>query len=211
MSEYENWMEMTPDAKNWKSNITSAIKTFWSNQESERELIDMVFKLIARNAGAVLERAAYHHGMRVFKVQSSQFCQFGIIAQSGKNAASARYISVAISEFTRKIFHPHDDSLLSYCNDDVQSVEPEWNLPIHLVNGSEGWIHPRDIVNNLKRLINNEYLSPMHPWYRGFQIKDNSTIGTSNMVCFDGEGRIRKYNSPEEILKEFYLITIVGG
>ncbi|CAI2183164.1 14830_t:CDS:2 [Funneliformis geosporum] len=136
MSEYENWMEMTPDAKNWKSNITSRGRFRTSGLSSW---------------------------------DASLQGQFGIIAQSGKNAASARYISVAISEFTRKIFHPHDDSLLSYCNDDVQSVEPEWNLPIHLVNGSEGWIHPRDIVNNLKRLINNEYLSPMHPWYRGFQ------------------------------------------
>ncbi|CAI2193888.1 8706_t:CDS:2, partial [Funneliformis geosporum] len=32
----------------------------------------------------------------------------------------------------------------------------------------------------------------------------SSLIGTSNMVCFDSEGRIRKYDSPEEILKEFY-------
>ncbi|CAI2168013.1 18480_t:CDS:2 [Funneliformis geosporum] len=30
--------------------------------------------------------------------------------------------------------------------------------------------NPRDIVNNLKRLINNEDSIPMHPWYRGFQV-----------------------------------------
>ncbi|RIA90380.1 DNA gyrase/topoisomerase IV, subunit A-domain-containing protein, partial [Glomus cerebriforme] len=48
-----------------------------------------------------------------------------------------------------------------------------------LVNGSEvigtGWssfipnYNPRDIVNNLKRLINDEEPIHMHPWYRGFQ------------------------------------------
>jgi DNA topoisomerase II len=29
-------------------------------------------------------------------------------------------------------------------------------------------------------------------------------INTSNMICFDFEGKIRKYNSPEEIVDEFY-------
>jgi DNA topoisomerase II len=29
-------------------------------------------------------------------------------------------------------------------------------------------------------------------------------INTSNMICFDFEGKIRKYNSPEEIIDEFY-------
>jgi DNA gyrase/topoisomerase IV subunit A len=29
-------------------------------------------------------------------------------------------------------------------------------------------------------------------------------ISTSNMVCFDLNSKIRKYNSPEEILEEFY-------
>ncbi|GES91615.1 DNA topoisomerase II [Rhizophagus clarus] len=31
-----------------------------------------------------------------------------------------------------------------------------------------------------------------------------TSINTSNMVCFDGNGRIKKYNSAEEILLEFY-------
>ncbi|KAH9921344.1 DNA topoisomerase [Fomitopsis serialis] len=29
-------------------------------------------------------------------------------------------------------------------------------------------------------------------------------INTSNMICFDFDGQIRKYNSPEEIIEEFY-------
>ena len=46
------------------------------------------------------------------------------------------------------------------------------NLPLQLL----GWssyipnYNPRDIINNLKRLINNEEPIPMHPWYRGFQV-----------------------------------------
>jgi len=29
-------------------------------------------------------------------------------------------------------------------------------------------------------------------------------INTSNMICFDFDGQIRKYNNPEEIVEEFY-------
>ena len=58
--------------------------------------------------------------------------------KGGKDATSARYISVTIPELTRKIFHLQGDALLTYCNDDGQLVEPEWYLPILpmiLVNG----------------------------------------------------------------------------
>lgn len=47
-----------------------------------------------------------------------------------------------------------------------------------LVNGAEGigtgWstsipnFNPRDIVDNLRRLVNGEALVPMHPWYKNF-------------------------------------------
>lgn len=48
-----------------------------------------------------------------------------------------------------------------------------------LVNGSEGigtgWstyipnYNPRDIIANIRRLINNESLEPMDPWYKNFK------------------------------------------
>ncbi|KAI0277649.1 hypothetical protein BC826DRAFT_1113787 [Russula brevipes] len=31
-----------------------------------------------------------------------------------------------------------------------------------------------------------------------------SKINTDNMICFDFDGKIKKYNSPEEIIDEFY-------
>jgi DNA gyrase/topoisomerase IV subunit A len=34
--------------------------------------------------------------------------------------------------------------------------------------------------------------------------KLTSKINTSNMICFDFEGKIKKYSSPEEIIDEFY-------
>ncbi|CAG8519635.1 3464_t:CDS:2, partial [Gigaspora rosea] len=35
-----------------------------------------------------------------------------------------------------------------------------------------------------------------------------STLATSNMVCFDPEGRLKKYQTPEDILQEFYHIRL---
>ena len=53
-------------------------------------------------------------------------------------------------------------------------------IPTVLVNGSEGigtgWstyipnYNPRDIVANLRRLLNEESTVPMHPWYMGFKV-----------------------------------------
>lgn len=50
-----------------------------------------------------------------------------------------------------------------------------------LVNGSEGigtgWstyvpnYNPRDIVANIMRLLKNEPMVPMDPWYKGFRVR----------------------------------------
>jgi DNA topoisomerase-2 len=40
------------------------------------------------------------------------------------------------------------------------------------------------------------------------KFKITGSLATSNMVCFDQEGRIKKYTSPEEILQEFYHLRL---
>ena len=35
-----------------------------------------------------------------------------------------------------------------------------------------------------------------------------SKINTSNMICFDFEGKIKKYDSPEEIIEDFYSMRL---
>jgi DNA topoisomerase-2 len=52
-------------------------------------------------------------------------------------------------------------------------------IPTVLVNGCEGigtgWstfipnYNPRDVVANIRRLLNGEMMEPMNPWYRGFK------------------------------------------
>ncbi|PWZ27424.1 DNA topoisomerase 2 [Zea mays] len=154
---------------------------------------------VAQFSGYVSEHSAYHHGEQSLAgtiigmaqnfVGSNNINlmypsgQFGTRAQGGKDAASPRYIFTKLSHITRTIFPKDDDILLNYLNEDGQSIEPTWYMPILpmvLVNGSEGigtgWssyipnYNPRDILANLRRLLNGESTVPMHPWYRGFKV-----------------------------------------
>jgi DNA gyrase/topoisomerase IV subunit A len=67
-----------------------------------------------------------------------------------------------------------------------------FNLSLQLL----GWssfipnYNPRDIVKNLKRLINDEEPIPMHPWYRGFQ----GDIEQISKEKYKINGIIRKLN-----------------
>nr|CAD1831013.1 unnamed protein product [Ananas comosus var. bracteatus] len=152
---------------------------------------------VAQFSGYVSEHSAYHHGEQSLAstiigmaqdfVGSNNINllqpdgQFGTRNQGGKDHASARYIYTSLSPLTRFLF-PKDDILLDYLNEDGQSIEPTWYIPIIpmvLINGSEGigtgWssfvpnYNPRDIIANVRRLLNDEPMQPMDPWYRGFK------------------------------------------
>ncbi len=38
--------------------------------------------------------------------------------------------------------------------------------------------------------------------------KLTTAINTTNMICFDAEGKIHKYDTPEEILEDFYPLRL---
>ncbi|KAK9061834.1 hypothetical protein SSX86_019018 [Deinandra increscens subsp. villosa] len=153
---------------------------------------------VAQFSGYVSEHSAYHHGeqslvstiigMAQNFVGSNNINllypsgQFGTRQMGGKDHASGRYIYTRLSPITRHLFHKADELLLNYLNEDGQSIEPTWFMPIIpmvLVNGSEGigtgWstfvpnYNPRDIIANLKRLLNGEQMVPMDPWYKWFK------------------------------------------
>jgi len=82
----------------------------------------------------------------------------------------------------RSVFIPSDDALLNAQKEENKIIEPEWYMPVVpmiLVNGAEGigtgWstnipcYNPVDVVANIRRLMNEEELVPMHPWWRGFK------------------------------------------
>ncbi|KAJ9529194.1 hypothetical protein QJQ45_007900 [Haematococcus lacustris] len=137
---------------------------------------------VVQLAGYVSEHAAYHHGEASLSATIVNLAQdyvgsnninllvpsgqFGTRLQGGKDAASARYIFTRLAPLTRHLFNDSDDRLLSYLNEEGQSIEPNWYIPVLpmvLVNGAEGigtgWstfipnYNPRDIVANIKRLM----------------------------------------------------------
>ncbi|KAJ1598558.1 hypothetical protein NDA14_003520 [Ustilago hordei] len=152
---------------------------------------------VAQLVGHVSGTTAYHHGEQSLTMTivglAQNFVgsnnvnlleprgQFGTRLLGGKDAASARYIFTALPKITRALFPQNDDALLEYLDDDGQSIEPQWYMPVVpqvLLNGAEGigtgWstfvpnYNPHDIVANLRRRMAGEDVVPMKPWYRGF-------------------------------------------
>lgn len=82
-------------------------------------------------------------------------------------------ISTIISKLTRLIFHHQDGPLLTHRMDGDQRIEPEFYapiIPLILVNGTSRIgmsYNPRDITENLKRMLDDEEPIPMDPWFKG--------------------------------------------
>lgn len=186
---------------------------------------------VAQFSGYVSEHSAYHHGEQSLAstilgmaqdfVGSNNINllqpngQFGTRNQGGKDAASARYLFTRLSPITRFLFPKDDDKLLDYLNEDGQQIEPTWYMPIIptvLVNGSEGigtgWssyipnYNPRDIVANVRRLLNGEMMEPMHPWYRGFRGTIEKTASKEAGVTYTVTGIIEEVNETTLRIKE---------
>ncbi|KAF8319936.1 type II DNA topoisomerase [Clavulina sp. PMI_390] len=205
---------------------------------------------VAQLVGYISEKTAYHHGEQsltssiVALAQDyvgsnnvnllSPDGQYGTRFNGGKDAASARYIFTHLPTITRTIFHPHDDPILNYLVDDGDSVEPEWYtpvVPIVLLNGAEGigtgWstnvpsYNPEDVVANLRRLMHDEELVPMTPWFRGW--KGTIERDGNNKDKFIVTGTIKQLDDTSveitelpihrwtEGYKEFLESCIIGG
>ncbi|KAL4629674.1 DNA topoisomerase 2-beta [Arapaima gigas] len=153
---------------------------------------------VAQLAGSVAEMSAYHHGEQALMMTIVNLAQnfvgsnnvnilqpigqFGTRINGGKDAASPRYIFTMLSPLAKLLFPAIDSSLLKFLYDDNQKVEPEWYIPIIpmvLVNGAEGigtgWAckipnyDPREIVNNINRMLNHQDPLPMLPSYKNFK------------------------------------------
>ena len=148
-------------------------------------------------AGHVLGLTAYHHGEASLQQTIIGMAQtfvgsnnvntlepsgnFGSRLQGGSDSASARYIFTRLSPYARKIFHKLDEPLLKHHVDEDKIIEPEVYVPVVpmvLINGADGigtgWsstipnYNPRDIVANLKLMMEGKDPEPMMPWFRDF-------------------------------------------
>ncbi|EJD75192.1 DNA topoisomerase 2 [Loa loa] len=153
---------------------------------------------VAQLAGAVGEMSAYHHGeaslMSTIVNLAQDYVgsnninlllpigQFGTRLQGGKDSASPRYIFTQLNPVTRALFPIVDENVLRFLFEENQRIEPEWYCPIIptvLVNGAEGigtaWstkipnYNPREIVDNMRRLIRGEEPKSLTPWFKNFR------------------------------------------
>ncbi|XP_069884193.1 DNA topoisomerase 2-alpha isoform X1 [Dipodomys merriami] len=169
---------------------------------------------VAQLAGSVAEMSSYHHGemslmMTIINLAQNfvgsnnlnllqPIGQFGTRLHGGKDSASPRYIFTMLSPLARLLFPPKDDHTLKFLYDDNQRVEPEWYIPIIpmvLINGAEGigtgWsckipnFDVREVVNNIRRLMDGEEPLPMLPSYKNF--KGTIEELASNQYVISGE------------------------
>jgi DNA topoisomerase-2 len=174
---------------------------------------------VAQLGGFVAEKTDYHHGENCLHETIIKMAQdfigsnnipllvkdgaFGSRIANGKDAANARYIFTKLSKLTRIIFHPDDDAILEKHEHTDTPIEPKFYVPIIpmvLINGCSGIgtgyscsippHNPLDIVNNIRQWLNDQELTPIHPWYNQFE-------GTVKQVAankYETEGIIQNEN-----------------
>jgi DNA topoisomerase-2 len=185
-------------------NHRSIPSVFDGLKPSLRKIIYCAFKRnlrseikVAQLAGYVSEHGAYHHGEASLNGAIINLAQnyvgtnninllmpegtFGSRLLGGQDSAAPRYIFTYLSKITHILFNKDDSQLLKLTEDDGQTVEPLFYipiLPIILINGTTGigtgWssnipqFNPLDILANIRNLMNDTEQNTLTPWYRGF-------------------------------------------
>lgn len=173
-------------------------KILWAARK--RNLVSEI--KVAQLAGYVSETAAYHHGevsltgaivgMAQNFVGSNNINllapngQFGTRLQGGADSASPRYIFTALERIQATVIQRADDPALSWLEDDGQTVEPEYYmpvLPLLLVNGAKGIgtgfstevlpYSPKELVSALRERLRGDVADlttrALVPWWDGFR------------------------------------------
>ena len=174
---------------------------------------------VAQFSGYVSEHSGYHHGEASLNAaivgMAQNFVgsnninlfepngQFGSRLQAGADSASERYIFTQLNKLTRLIYRSEDDAILTYLDDDGQSVEPIYYVPIIpmvLVNGTKGigtgfsteimCYNPVQIIAYIKyKLVGVSAPTPtIEPFYKNFK------------------GTIRRVGDTKYLLKGCYTI-----
>ena len=153
---------------------------------------------VAQFGAFVAEQTEYHHGEQSLVGAIVNMAQdfvgsnnvnlllpignFGHRRMAGKEAASARYIFTKLNEVSSKLFRKEDESIHEYLVEENRSIEPKYYTPILptiLINGCTGigtgystdipMFNPKDVANNIIKMIDGDAPDFIHPWYRGFK------------------------------------------
>lgn len=129
--------------------------------------------------------------------------EFGSRREGGKDHSSPRYISTYLSPWVPIVYNEADSILLEYNYEDKFKVEPIKYVPILpmiLINGSLGigtgfstnipCYRPKDIINNIKLLMEGKKQKELYPWYRHFTGK----IEKIDESSFISHGTFRRNN-----------------
>jgi DNA topoisomerase-2 len=164
--------------------------------------------------------------------------QFGTRLQGGADSASPRYIFTALERIQATVFNKADDPALSWLEDDGQTVEPEYYmpvLPLILVNGALGIgtgfstevlpYSPKEIVGALRSRLRSEVTDltghSLTPWWDGFRgpvtvVADGKKVQTRGIYQFldDDTNRVRITELPVGVWTKDYkafLDELVSG
>ena len=156
---------------------------------------------VAQFSGYVSEHSGYHHGEASLNAaiigMAQNFVgsnninlfepngQFGTRLNSGKDAASERYIFTQLNAITRLIYRAEDDAILEYLDDDGQLVEPTFYAPVVpmvLINGTKGigtgfstdimCHNPLQVIDYIRAMLLKKpeaEWGAIEPHYRGFK------------------------------------------
>ncbi|EGC38781.1 hypothetical protein DICPUDRAFT_28071 [Dictyostelium purpureum] len=214
----------------WAANIRSIPSLIDGLKPGQRKILFASFKRrltseikVSQLSGYVAEQTSYHHGEQSLNSTIIKMAhnfvgsnniplltpsgQFGTRLQGGDDSASARYIFTKLEPISRHLFNEMDDALLNYLEEEGESIQPDYYVPIIpmvLVNGSEGigvgmattipLFSPIDLIEQIIcRLDNVPPLKKIIPWYRGFKgtIQPNlKSYKTNGVIKFDGKGLV---------------------
>ncbi len=162
------------------SSLAGLVTTFTHYHHGEASICQTAIKMAQDHVGS--------NNINLLKPKG----QFGTRHSNGKDAAAPRYIFTECMPIVKLLFPPDDYPVYEYTNVDGHVAEPKLMVPIIpllLVNGSmgmgTGWSTAipshgiRDVINNTKRYIREDFFQVMTPSVKGFKgtIEDNKYVG----------------------------------
>ena len=192
-SNYDNYRSIPSMCDGFKPSQRKAMHTF-----IKKNIVNEM--KVAQVTGYVTAETSYHHGETSMEGTIIGLAQnyvgsnniniltpkggFGTRLQGGNDHASSRYIFTKLEKIGKLLFRKEDEALLNILIEEGTEIEPEWFMPILpmvLVNGAHGigtgfsthvpCFNPKDLIFNLRMMMENKQIKSLVPWYRPFKGK----------------------------------------